>query len=347
MEKRTWAEIDLSKIKDNYNLIKDKVNGAKMCPVIKDNAYGHGAVKLGKLYEELGASYFAVSNINEAIKLRDGGISTPILILGYTPIIDAIKLHDYNITQAVFSLDYAKKLNDKGIKIKCHLKVETGMNRIGFTNKEEMLEACGLDNLEFEGIFTHFSDYLDDEYSTYQFNNFINSIKYLNDNGVNFKIRHCANSGTIFKHPEYCLDMVRPGIILYGLGGFDGLKQVLTLKSIIIHIKDVKKGEAIGYDRTFIANKDMKIATIAIGYGDGYFRYNKGKNTISINGKQANIVGNVCMDMLMVDVSDIDCKLYDEVIVYGDLEKIAKNIDTISYELICAINSRVDIIYIN
>ena len=139
--------------------------------------------------------------------------------------------------------------------------------------------------------------------------------------------------------------MVRPGIILYGLGGFVGLKQALSLKSHIIYIKDVKKGEAIGYDRKYIAEKDLKVATVAIGYGDGYWRYNSGKNTINVNGKEARILGNVCMDQLMIDISDIECKLYDEVLVYGDLNKIAENINTIPYELICSINKRVKIIY--
>lgn len=345
MKNRAWIEIDLNNIKDNFNLIKQKANGAMLCPVVKDNAYGHGSVKLGLLYEELGASYFAVSNIKEAIALKEGGITLPILILGYTPIEDAKLLSTYKITQAIYSLDYAKELNNQGYKIKCHLKIETGMNRIGFSDYGEMLEACKLNNLEFEGIFTHFSDCLNDEYSLFQYNNFINAIKYLEDNGITFKIKHCANSGTIFKHSQYCMDMVRPGIILYGLGGYEGLKQALTLKSRIIHIKEVKKGEAIGYDRTFIADKDMKVATISIGYGDGYLRVNKGNNTIEVNGKQCNILGNICMDMTMIDISDVDCKLYDEVIVYGDLEKIASNINSISYELICTINPRVDVIY--
>ena len=345
MNMRTWAEIDLNKIVDNYNLIKEKANGAKICPVIKDNAYGHGAVKLARLYEKLKADYFAVSNINEAIELRENGIKTPILILGYTNVEDVYLLNKYDIDQCVFSLKYGEELNDKGIKIKCHLKIDTGMNRIGFKDVDEMEKVCHLSNLDFVGVFTHFSDCLDDEFSFYQFNLFTTYIDELNKRGITFKIRHCANSGTIFKHPFYHLDMVRPGIILYGLGGFAGLKQALSLKSLIIHIKDVKKGEAIGYDRKYIAEKNLRVATVAIGYGDGYWRYNSGKNTINVNGKETRILGNICMDQLMIDVSDVDCKLYDEVLVYGDLNKIAMNIDTIPYELICSINKRVKIIY--
>lgn len=347
MDKRAWIEIDLKKIEENYNLIKEKANGAMICPVIKDNAYGHGAVVIGKLYEKLNADYFAVSNLKEALELRDNGIKTPILILGYTPISEARLLNEYDITQCIYSLAYAKSINEIGVDIKCHLKIDSGMNRIGFKDVNEMVEACHLTNLKFEGVFTHFSDCLDDEYSAFQYDIFTKDIKELEKAGITFKIKHCANSGTIFKHPYYHMDMVRPGIILYGLGGFEGLKQALTLKTIITHIKDVKKGEAIGYDRKFIADKDIKVATVAIGYGDGYYRYNSGVNTVNVNGVECNILGNVCMDQMMLDVSDVDCKLYDEVIVYGDINKLAKNLNTIPYELICNINNRVDVKYLN
>ncbi len=345
MCKRTWVEIDLNNIVYNYNLIKSKIGDSMICPVIKDNAYGHGAVMMAKIYEKLKANYFAVSNIEEALELRKNKISTPILILGYTPIDEIELLNKNDITQCVYSLEYARELNDKNIKIKCHLAIDTGMNRIGFKDTLEMYEACLLPNLDFEGVFTHFSDCLDDDYSAFQFNNFTSAIDSLKNKGITFRIAHCANSGTIFKHPYYHLDMVRPGIILYGLDEYEGLKPALTLKSVITHIKDVKKGEAIGYNRRYIADRDIKVATIAIGYGDGYYRYNSGVNTININGKEANILGNVCMDQLMVDVSDIDCKLYDEAIVYGDINKIAKNLNTIPYELICNINNRVPVIY--
>ena len=346
MDKRAWIEIDLNKIKDNYNLIKEKADGAMICPVIKDNAYGHGAVRIARLYEELGADYFAVSNLKEALVLRDNEIKKPILILGYTPIEEARLLNEYNITQCIYSLDYAKAVNAIGVDIKCHLKIDTGMNRIGFKDVDEMIEACKMENLKFEGVFTHFSDCLDDDYSKFQYDNLMSALSKLEEVGIIFKIKHCANSGTIFKHPFYHLDMVRPGIILYGLGGFEGLKQALCLKSIITHIKTVHKGEAIGYDRKYIANKDVKVATVAIGYGDGYYRYNSGVNTVNVNGVECPILGNVCMDQMMIDVSGVSCKLYDEVIVYGDINKIAANLNTIPYELICNINNRVDVKYI-
>ena len=346
MEK-TWIEIDINKIKDNYALIKKKANGALICPVIKDNAYGHGAITLGRIYEELGANYLAVSNIKEALELRQAKIKTPILILGFTPIDRIKELEENDITQCIFSLAYAKEINSLNIKLKCHLKIDSGMNRLGFKDIEEIKEAIKLDNLDFEGIFTHFSDVDDNTFSEKQFDCFKNIIDELEKEGIRFKIRHCANSGSLFNYPEYNLDMVRPGIVLYGLGGYDGLKQVLELKSIISHIKEIKEGEYVGYNRLFKAINKIKVATIPIGYGDGYLRINSGKNVVYINNKPAKILGNICMDQMMVDISDIDCKLYDEVLIYGDLEKIAKNIGTISYELICTLNARVPIYYKN
>ena len=345
MGNRVWVEIDTKAIEHNYEVIKQKAGNAKICCVVKDNAYGHGADKLSLIYEKLGASYFAVSNIDEAIALRNNGIKTPILILGYTNVEDAYLLNKYDISQCVYSLIYAKQLNEKGIKIKCHLKVDTGMNRLGFKDISEMKQAYNLDNLLFEGIFTHFAYSENEESTRTQFQIFDNAIKELEKDNITFKIRHCANSASIFRYPEYNLDMVRPGIVLYGLGGYPELKQALTMHSIISHIKYIEKGETVGYNRTFVADKRIKVATIPVGYGDGFLRVNKGKNTISINGKKARILGNICMDQMMVDVSDIDVNLLDEVIIYDDLEEYARNINTISYELICSINHRVSIIY--
>ena len=345
MGNRVWVEIDTKAIEHNYEVIKQKAGNAKICCVVKDNAYGHGADKLSLIYEKLGASYFAVSNIDEAIALRNNGIKTPILILGCTNVEDAYLLNKYDISQCVYSLIYARELNEKGIKIKCHLKVDTGMNRLGFKDISEMKQAYNLDNLLFEGIFTHFAYSENEESTRTQFQIFDDAIKELEKDNITFKIRHCANSASIFRYPEYNLDMVRPGIVLYGLGGYPELKQALTMHSIISHIKYIEKGETVGYNRTFVADKRIKVATIPVGYGDGFLRVNKGKNTISINGKKARILGNICMDQMMVDVSDIDVNLLDEVIIYDDLEEYARNINTISYELICSINHRVPIIY--
>lgn len=347
MNKRTWIEVDLDNISYNYELIKRKANGAMICPVIKDDAYGHGAVKLGLLYEKLGCDYFAVSCINEALELRNGGIKKPILILGYTDIEYAKQLHDYEITQCVFSLEYATALNKQGYQIKCHLKVDTGMNRIGFKDIDEMEYTYNLPNLNFEGIFTHFAKATEKQFTQNQFDRLMNAVSELHNRNCDFKIRHCANSAGIFLYDKYTLDMVRPGIILYGLGGYQGLKPAMKLKSVVSEVKLVSKGETIGYERNYMANKDIKVATVAIGYGDGFFRANSGKNKVCINGVNCDIVGNVCMDQMMVDVSGVDCKMGDEVNCYIDFEECANNLGTISYELICAIDNRVKIIYKN
>ena len=216
MGNRVWVEIDTKAIEHNYEVIKQKAGNAKICCVVKDNAYGHGANELSLIYEKLGASYFAVSNIDEAIALRNNGIKTPILILGYTNVEDAYLLNKYDISQCVYSLIYARELNEKGIKIKCHLKVDTGMNRLGFKDISEMKQAYNLDNLLFEGIFTHFAYSENEESTRTQFQIFDNAIKELEKDNITFRIRHCANSASIFRYPEYNLDMVRPGIVLYG-----------------------------------------------------------------------------------------------------------------------------------
>jgi len=345
MDKRVWIEVDLNSIKSNFDIIKTKAAGSKICCVIKDNAYGHGAVRLAKLYQQLNVDYFAVSNIEEALELRQNDIVTPILILGYTPIEKAKLLNELNITQCIYSLKYANDLDSKGFKIKCHLKVDTGMNRIGFVDIEEMKKALALNNLEYEGIFTHFANSEDDNLISLQYNKFIGVINELCSNGYEFKIRHCANSMSLFLHPEYNLDMVRPGIVLYGLKGHQRLSQSLKLKSVISHIKTVKKGEGIGYNHKTVLECDCLVATVPIGYGDGYERINAQRNCITVNGIKCRILGNICMDQLMIDISNVKCSLYDEVEVYGDIEECAKNIDTISYELVCSIDSRVPIVY--
>jgi len=344
MKQRAWFEVNIENIKHNYNVIKDITKGSMICPVIKDNAYGHGALYLAKIYEELNCDYFAVSNIKEASELRQGGIKKPILILGYTSSDYAKELSLNNITQCVYSLDYAKELNDSGYKIKCHLKVDTGMNRLGFKDVDEMIETYNLNNLEFEGIFTHFAKTSDKEFTKQQYDLFMDTIDKLNDNGCSFKIKHCCNSGGTFEYPEYHLDMVRPGLVLYGLG-YPGLKQALLLKTVITELNTIEAGETVGYERNFKAAKQTKVATTAIGYGDGFFRANSSKNNVEVNFKECPIIGNICMDQMMIDVTDVDCKVGDEVTIYKDLEKCANNIGTISYELIFGLDYRVPIIY--
>lgn len=378
MVKRTWAEISLNAIEHNYNVIRNKVaDGTKVCCVIKADGYGHGAVELSQIYEKLGADFFAVSNIDEGIEIRKGGSKLPIVILGYTPVSEAKNLAAYNISQAVFSLEYAKELSEKCVEEDCickmHIKVDSGMSRIGFMcqefprdeySVEEICEACCLPNLEVEGLFTHFCVSDEDaegrEFTNKQYENFIYVRDSLKKRGVDISVVHCSNSGAIEDYPETCCDMVRAGIILYGLAPSSKLADrldlvpAMTLKTVVAFVKEVQKGATISYGRTFTADRKMKIATVPIGYADGFIRQNAKDGYMTVNGKKAKIVGRICMDQTMLDVTDIeDVKTGDEVVVFGTGENgeptadsLAENTGTINYETVCLVGKRVPRIYI-
>lgn len=378
MVKRTWAEISLNAIEHNYNVIRNKVaDGTKVCCVIKADGYGHGAVELSQIYEKLGADFFAVSNIDEGIEIRKGGSKLPIVILGYTPVSEAKNLAAYNISQAVFSLEYAKELSEKCVEEDCickmHIKVDSGMSRIGFMcqefprdeySVEEICEACCLPNLEVEGLFTHFCVSDEDaegrEFTNKQYENFIYVRDNLKKRGVDISVVHCSNSGAIEDYPETCCDMVRAGIILYGLAPSSKLADrldlvpAMTLKTVVAFVKEVQKGATISYGRTFTADRKMKIATVPIGYADGFIRQNAKDGYMMVNGKKAKIVGRICMDQTMLDVTDIeDVKTGDEVVVFGTGENgeptadsLAENTGTINYETVCLVGKRVPRIYI-
>ncbi len=375
--KRTWAEISLEAIRHNFKEIKSRVDGkAKICCVIKADGYGHGAVEVAHLYEKLGADFFAVSNIDEGIEIRNSGCTLPMVILGYTPVSDAKRLSDYNISQAVFSLEYAKSLSEECVKndcsVKIHIKIDTGMSRIGFMCQEfprdnnsikEINEACNLKNLELEGLFTHFcvsDEAMEGKEFTYrQYENFRYVKEELEKSGLDIKISHCSNSGAIEDYADTYCDMVRAGIILYGLApsgklqGKFNLIPAMTLKTAVAYVKELKKGATVSYGRTFTAEKDMKIATVPIGYADGYIRSNAKDGYMLVNGKKAKIVGRICMDQTMLDVTDIEnVNTGDEVIVFGTGEDgeptadlIAQNTDTINYEVVCLVGKRVPRIY--
>ena len=378
MVKRTWAEISLNAIEHNYNVIRNKVaDGTKVCCVIKADGYGHGAVELSQIYEKLGADFFAVSNIDEGLEIRKGGSKLPIVILGYTPVSEAENLAEYDISQAVFSLEYAKELSEKCVEEDCickmHIKVDSGMSRIGFMcqefprdeySVEEICEACCLPNLEVEGLFTHFCVSDEDaegrEFTNKQYENFIYVRDSLKKRGVDISVVHCSNSGAIEDYPETCCDMVRAGIILYGLAPSSKLADrldlvpAMTLKTVVAFVKEVQKGATISYGRTFTADRKMKIATVPIGYADGFIRQNAKDGYMTVNGKKAKIVGRICMDQTMLDVTDIeDVKTGDEVVVFGTGENgeptadsLAENTGTINYETVCLVGKRVPRIYI-
>ena len=370
-QKRTWANIDLDAAEHNYHVIREQLKpGEKLCCVVKANGYGHGAVQLSKLYETLGADYLAVSNIEEAIQLRNNDINLPILILGYTDPRCARELAEQNITQCVFSYDYGKALSHNAVEenttVKIHIKIDTGMGRIGFLCEDYELdqatEVCSLPNLAVEGIFTHFASADEGDggrdYTLGQFNKFMNAISYLEARGIHFKLRHCANSAGIFDYPETHLDMVRAGVVLYGLQPSSvlhnpgNLKPVLMLKTIIDHIKSVHLGDCISYGREFKADREMRIATIPIGYADGLWRSNFHNHmVVEVEGKLAPIVGRVCMDQCMIDVSEIpEVAVNSKVTVYGvggdiSVDHIAAANGTINYEIVCALGERVPRVY--
>ncbi len=381
--RRLWAEINMNAVEANYRAIRDTIGeGVKLCCVVKADAYGHGAVELSKLYHELGADFFAVSNLDEALEIRDAGIEEPILILGYTPPDRCYDLARYDIRQAVYSLDYARRLSDEcmkaSVQVKIHIKLDTGMSRIGFicqefprdnNSVEEIKLACELPNLLHEGVFTHFAvadDGTDgEEFTKQQFDCFTYTVNTLESKGIRFAIRHCSNSGAILDYPALRLDMVRAGIILYGYAPSDKVKSELKLqpamrlKTLISHIKTVKAGATVSYGRTFTADHDMRIATVPVGYADGFIRayaedgymfvWDKTKKF----GKNCKIIGRICMDQCMLDVTDFpEAEIGNVVVVFGngkDGEPTAEDVaswgDTISYEVLCAVSKRVPRLY--
>ena len=367
--RRTWAEIDIDCLRFNYNQIRRCVSeNSEICCVVKANGYGHNALRVARELSALGASWFAVSNIEEALQLRYGGITASVLILGYTPINCATLLAENDISQCVYSYEYAKELalaNQSEKKIKIHIKIDTGMGRIGFsaidtydamTSVDEIFDICSLDALETEGIFTHFAisdaGKSGEDYTRRQYENFMNIVDSLGAKGVSFKYKHCSNSAAVFEYPEYQMDMVRAGIVLYGLLPADEVKApelrpVMSLKSVISFVKNVKRGTSLSYGCEYVAERDMRIATVPIGYAYGFFRTNfSGGGKVMVNGVEADIVGRVCMDQMMIDVSSVDSvNMGDEVLIFGregiTADTLARINGTINYEIICAVGERV------
>lgn len=377
--RRTWAEVDIDAIKHNFDVIRESVAPkAKIICVIKADAYGHGAVFLGKLYEKMGASMFAVSNIEEAMQLRENGITLPILILGFTPANFAKTLAENHISQAVFSEEYAKELSEyayqEDVTVKIHIKLDTGMSRIGFMyqnperdkNSIQQIEnVCQMMNLEPEGIFTHFA--LSDEgdegkaATLHQFECFSEAVNQLITDGFQFQMIHCSNSGAIIDYQQTHYDRVRAGIILYGLSpspklnGKLDLQPAMQIKSVIAQIKTVEPDTPVSYGGTYITKQPTRIATVPIGYADGYTRSLGNRAYMTVNGQKAPVIGRVCMDQLMLDISNIDnVKVGDEVTVIGDgknntlsFDDIAAMTGTINYELVCLVGKRVPRVYIH
>ncbi|MEG1869465.1 MAG: alanine racemase [Oscillospiraceae bacterium] len=374
--KRSWAEINLDALKMNIENVKKTLKPTtKMLGVVKADAYGHGAVQVAEQLLKLGVEWIGVSNIHEGMALRNRGISVPILIFGITPPELADELAEFNITQTVFCLEYAQALQiaakEKNIQVDIHIKIDTGMARIGFDGfvleeaVKEITEISHFKNLHQTGIFTHFSISDEDtdngnEYTKQQYNRFIEVCNTLEKNGVNLGIRHACNSGGVLNHLDMQLDMVRLGIVMYGMNpdkttiGKLELYPVMSLHSSISMVKDVPKGRKISYGCTYETTKPMKIATVPIGYADGYSRLLSGKGVMIVDGEYAPVIGRVCMDQLMIDVTDIpNVNRNSEVIVVGKcgnkkitMEDWADKIGTVNYEICCLISKRMPRVYI-
>jgi alanine racemase len=369
--KRTWAEVDADSLAANYHAIRSYIHKeCKFMAIVKADAYGHGAPFAAKEFEKLGADYFGVSNMEEALQLRNSDITGPILILGYTPPEYAGEMIEKNITQTVLSLDYAKRLSEaaakSGGKLRVHIKIDTGMSRIGFLYHDSANGAAGLaeivkvsqmQSLDLEGIFTHFavSDEPELDFTKVQFSRFMEAVSKLAENGVTFRLRHCCNSAGLLNFPQMQLDMVRPGIILYGLTPAAGmplpikLYPVMKLKTVISQVKSLDAGTAVSYGMKYVTESETRIATLPLGYADGFARSLSNNADVLINGKRARVIGRVCMDQCMADVSEISDAAENSIVtVIGPdgedmvtMEEVAAKMGTINYETACLIGKRV------
>lgn len=369
--REAYLEINLYNLEHNYREIKKIVSEKSIImPVIKANAYGHGAVNYAKKLLEIGATRFAVSILDEAIELRKANINVPIMILNYTSPIRFNELIHYDLIQTIYDYNNAKALSEQANKldktVKIHIKIDTGMGRLGFLPSDETIEEIlninSLSNIEIEGIFTHFAraDEKDKTPTVEQFNKFMNVVNALEQRGLSIKLKHVSNSAAIIDMPEYNLDLVRPGIILYGLYPSDEvnrdkikLKPVMALKAKISNVKIVPENTGISYGHKFVTKHTTKIGTVPIGYADGFTRLLSNKGNVFVKGEKASIVGNICMDQFMLDLTKIqNINIGDEVVLFGDSEygypsvdEIAKTIGTINYEIVCMMNRRLPRIY--
>lgn len=369
--RRTWAEVDLDALAHNYRQARRMIGaGVRYLGVVKADAYGHGAVQVGRKLEALGADYLAVSSLDEARELRHGGISMPILILGHTPPEMVPELIRHHITQTVSARakaeEYSAAAAACGGTLRVHIKVDTGMSRLGFLVRgehfnggvEAIAASCRLPHLEAEGIFTHFAAADEDDpgseaYTREQFDVFQRVLAALADRGQTFAIRHCANSGALARYPEMYLDMVRPGIALYGAGADAqrlDLRPVMTLKSCVSTIKIFDPDTDISYGRTYRTREKTRVGVLPIGYADGLFRGLSGRMSVWTEEGPAPVLGRICMDMTMVNLTGLShVHVGDAVELFGQRQRVdvlAEILGTIPYELTCAVSKRVPRLYL-
>ena len=375
---RAWVEIDLDSVAHNIREIKKCLKpDVRLMATVKADAYGHGVCETAKTILENGADALAVAFIDEAIELRQYGITVPILILGNSPQASIDDILEYDITPAVFTMEFAKALSKRaaltGRTVNVHIKVDTGMHRIGFlysSNAEEcaktienILEVSKLPGIKIEGIFSHFStsDEEDTAYTLAQLENFKELTEKLENSGLKIPLKHIANSAAIIKYPEAQFDMVRAGVIMYGMYPSDWvknsgvkLKPAMSFKTRIVSIKTLQKGSGISYGKTYITDQTKKIATISVGYADGYSRVFSGKVNVLVDGKKVKQLGRICMDQCMIDVTTVNnIDIGDVVTLFGvgdggsiPIEELADVMGTINYEVSCMIGRRIPRVYI-
>ncbi len=369
---RAWAQIDLAAMTHNFALAKS--TGKKVMCVIKANAYGHGAVPCGLHLQRLGADCFAVACLAEALELRQGGITLPILILGYTPAEYAAELARYSITQTLLDEAGARELSRAalaaGVTIDVHIKLDTGMSRIGIyaQGKDAALAAAaeaeriwGLPGLRVQGVYTHFSvadSPQQDDYTKWQLDNYLSVLSALEARGLKPELRHAGNTAAIMNHPDTHFDMIRAGIMLYGMYPDNihrengPLRPVMTLKSRVAQIRELPAGASVSYGRTFETDRPTRMAVITAGYADGHPRRISDCAYDVINGRQFPQIGRICMDMHMVDITgDSTVKVGNEVSLWGgegmSAEQVAACVGTLNYELTCLITPRIARVYVN
>ena len=369
--RRTWAEIDLDALAHNYHTLRAYVGAAvKFLGVVKADAYGHGAVEVSRVLQELGADYLAVSSVDEAMELRKNGITMPVLILGHTPREQVGLMIEHHITQAVTcrakAVEYSEEAVRCGGELTIHIKVDTGMSRLGYlcagrhfeTGVAGICDACAMPGLKAEGIFTHFAvaDEEDEDsavYTAQQLTLFRRVIAAVEERrGEAFSLHHCANTGATAKCPEAYLDMVRPGLLLYGYGAYAkalGLLPVMTLKTTVSTIKTYDAGTDISYGRHYTTDKATCMGVLPYGYADGFQRCLSGKCQLVTDYGKAPQRGRICMDMCMIDLTDLpQVDVGDEVEIFGkrnSVDEMAELAGTIPYELTCAVSKRVPRVY--
>lgn len=369
--RRTWAEIRLDDLAHNYDILRRHAGGeVKFLGVVKADAYGHGAVQVSRKLESLGADYLAVSSLDEARELRVGGIRAPLLVLGHTPPSMVEQLIRYDITQTVSAQAKAEAYSAAALAcdgtLRVHIKVDTGMSRLGFLVREghfqggveAIAQSCALPGLAAEGIYTHFSVSDEDSadnvaYTRAQFAVFAQVLSALAEKGRTFALRHCANSGAVTHYPDMALDMVRPGISLYGAGPDAvalGLRPVMSLCSAVSTIKVYDSDTDVSYGRTFSTRGRTRIGVLPIGYADGLFRALSNRMAVVTDRGMAPIRGRICMDMTMVDLTALpDIHVGDAVEIFGarqPVDELSATLETVPHELVCAVSKRVPRLYL-